>query len=110
MLKLLKHYNTLFTKSPLETTLSAHHHQLLHEYRRNPIVMHAYNGSKETTKALLKLKQLNIYFSLGLRAAHELASVIPLDRLVLETDAPSLCNYQLLVEENIIKHTEEADP
>jgi Tat protein secretion system quality control protein TatD with DNase activity len=58
--------------------------------------MHSYGGSKEITTALLKLSTLNIYFSLCLNRSEDLCSVIPLNRLILETDAPHQNNIFLL--------------
>ena len=55
----------------------------------NPhLIMHSYGGSKEMTKSLMKLKNLNIFFSLSLRGSADLCSVIPVDRILCETDAP----------------------
>jgi len=66
-----------------------------------PIIMHSYGGSVEITKALLKLN-LNIYFSLSLKRSVELCSVIPLERLLLETDAPYQINLPLLQQEKVV--------
>lgn len=64
---------------------------VLRDHRPNG-VMHCFSGSVETMKEVLSL---GLYIGLGgpvtfknARHAVEVASVIPLDRLLLETDAP----------------------
>jgi TatD DNase family protein len=59
-----------------------------------PAVMHSFGGSIEMAKKFL---DLGCYFSFsgsvtrpGAKRVHALASYIPLDRLLLETDAPSI--------------------
>lgn len=39
--------------------------------------MHSYGGSEEITKSMLKLENLNIFFSLSLKRSASLCSVIP---------------------------------
>jgi Tat protein secretion system quality control protein TatD with DNase activity len=63
--------------------------------------MHSYGGSKEITASLLKLNTLNIYFSLCLNRTQDLCTVIPLQKLLLETDAPHQNNVYLLKEEGL---------
>ena len=59
-------------------------------------VMHMYGGSAEYARQLMKLME-RIWFSFGgpatrknARHAHETLQMLPLDRLLLETDAPDL--------------------
>lgn len=58
-----------------------------------PVVLHAWSGSAEATRALLRLP--NVHFSLGghlggvpPHKALPMVRCIPLDRLLLESDAP----------------------
>jgi Tat protein secretion system quality control protein TatD with DNase activity len=51
----------------------------------------------------LKLTSLNIYFSLCLSRSEELCTVIPLQRLILETDAPHQNNVFLLKEQGLFE-------
>jgi hypothetical protein len=44
--------------------------------------MHSYGGSDDITKSMIKLNNINIYFSLCLKRNAELSSVIPLERLI----------------------------
>jgi Tat protein secretion system quality control protein TatD with DNase activity len=44
---------------------------------------------------------MNIYFSLCLKRSEELCPVIPIEKLILETDAPYQNNVKLLREQNI---------
>jgi len=60
------------------------------------IIMHSYGGSKEITQALLKLESLPIYFSLSLKRTEELCQIIPIERLLLETDSPYQLDRQLV--------------
>jgi TatD DNase family protein len=60
MLKLLKDLN----KAKLQT--------------KPHLIMHSYGGSPDITRSMLKLTNLNIYFSLCLRRSAELAEVIPI--------------------------------
>lgn len=52
-----------------------------------PLILHSYGGSKDMVKSLLKLSNLDIYFSLSLMGSWRLGEAIPLDRLLCETDA-----------------------
>lgn len=63
--------------------------------------MHSYGGSREITAALLKLTKLNIYFSLCLKRSEELCTVIPLNKVILETDAPYQNNMSLLKDQGL---------
>lgn len=58
--------------------------------------MHSYGGSKEITQSLLKLNNLNIFFSLCLKRTADLCEVIPIEKIILETDAPYQNNLSLL--------------
>lgn len=56
--------------------------------------MHSFGGNKETTESLLKLgNNINFYFSFSMGILDNLENLnnIPIDKIVLETDAP----YQL---------------
>jgi hypothetical protein len=44
--------------------------------------MHSYGGSEDITKSMIKLNNLNIFFSLCLRRSAELCNVIPIDRII----------------------------
>lgn len=68
--------------------------RFLKKYRPKTPLLHCYSGSAEFLKELLRL---DCYISLGgtvtfknARHSVEVASVVPLDRLLLETDAPYL--------------------
>ncbi len=68
--------------------------EFLKKYRPKSALLHCYSGSAEFLKEILRL---DCYISLGgtvtfKNAKHplEVASVVPLDRLLLETDAPYL--------------------
>lgn len=48
------------------------------KYESTPIIMHSYGGSKDVTKSLLKLTNLNIFFSLSLKRSEDICTVIPI--------------------------------
>ncbi len=68
--------------------------EFIKKYRPKNALLHCYSGSAEFLKEILRL---DCYISLGgtvtfknARHSVEVASVVPLDRLLLETDAPYL--------------------
>lgn len=68
--------------------------EFLKKYRPKSALLHCYSGSAEFLKEILRL---DCYISLGgtvtfknARHSVEVASVVPLDKLLLETDAPYL--------------------
>lgn len=68
--------------------------EFLKKYRPKSALLHCYSGSAEFLKEILRL---NCYISLGgtvtfknARHSVEVAAAVPLDRLLLETDAPYL--------------------
>lgn len=58
--------------------------------------MHSYGGSEDITKSMIKLNNLNIFFSLCLRRSAELCNVIPIDKIIFQTDSPCQNNIELL--------------
>ena len=69
-------------------------YELLKKYPKCYGVMHCYSGSKEMA---LKFLDLGFYISLGgpvtfknAKTPKEVASIIPLDKLLIETDSPYL--------------------
>ncbi len=85
----------------------------LQEYRPNGVV-HCFSGSVEMARELLKL---GLYIGIGgvvtfknARKTVEVAAEIPLDRLLLETDAPYLAPVPLRghrCDSSMIRHTAE---
>ena len=44
--------------------------------------MHSYGGSEDITKSMIKLNNLNIFFSLCLRRSAELSNLLPINRII----------------------------
>ena len=60
---------------------------------RSNLVMHSYSGSIETVRELMKLNDWDVYFSVSAQCPNALVIPhIPLDRLLIETDAPDQAN------------------
>lgn len=88
--------------------------QLLWEYRPTGVV-HCFSGSAEMAKEIVKL---GLYVGMGgvvtfknARKAVEVATAVPLERLLLETDAPYLAPTPLRgqrCDSSMIRHTAEA--
>lgn len=84
--------------------------EILKEFNQNSkIVMHCFSGSVEYMRECLKM---GMYIALGgvvtfknAQKTHEVAREIPLDRLLLETDAPFLTPEPHRGEENVPAYT-----
>ncbi len=79
----------IHSRDAMQDTLS-----ILKEHPKNTGIFHCYSGSAESLKEVLKL---GFSISMGgvvtfknARVAKEVAAVVPLDRLMLETDSPYL--------------------
>jgi Tat protein secretion system quality control protein TatD with DNase activity len=64
ILKHFKQYNKMIES---QVKNEAKEEGVGYKYKGTPIIMHSYGGSKEITKSLLKLTNLNVYFSLSLK-------------------------------------------
>ena len=68
--------------------------EILKEHPRNTGIFHCYSGSAESLKEVLRLgwsiSMGGVVTFKNARVAKEVAAVVPLDRLMLETDSPYL--------------------
>lgn len=90
------------------------HQDCLNILKANPVnkggVMHCYSASKEMVNEFLKQ---NMYISLGgpvtftnSKSPKEVASIVPLDKLLIETDCPYLTPHPFRGKENAPKYIE----
>ena len=76
----------------------------LDNLKNNKIILHSFQGSK---KIMEKFNKYNVYFSISPGCFNEknfeMLKAIPLDRLLLESDSPSMFNKEIYDKEEDYK-------
>ncbi|EQC25110.1 hypothetical protein SDRG_17005 [Saprolegnia diclina VS20] len=65
-----------------------------------PVILHSFGGATEMVRSFARLKQTRVYFSIaaklmGSKKASDMLRAIPIERLLLETDAPDQLPLEL---------------